>query len=88
MNTATKPKHPTIKLTPVKSSQIYAAGHDPDTKTLALQFKGKNGPGSVYHYPNMSAEKYADFLKAPSLGKFFAAHIKGHKDHPHTKLED
>jgi hypothetical protein len=70
-------KHPHIPLTPVTSSQIHAIGHDPATNTLRIQFKGKEGPGSQYDYPGVTAEKHAEMLKAESIGKFFGAHIKG-----------
>jgi hypothetical protein len=81
-------KRPQITLNPVKSSQIASVGHDPATNTLAIQFKSKTGAGSVYHYPNVSAEQYQAFTKAESLGKHFGAHIKGNPKHPHTKLGD
>ena len=84
MNT---PKHPSIKLTPVESSQIHSIGHDPATNTLAIQFKSKTGAGSVYHYPNFTAAQYAEFLKAESVGKHFGAHIRSNPKHPHTKLD-
>ena len=80
--------HPKITLFPCESSQIHAYGHDPATNTLALQFKNKQGPGAVYHYPNFTAEYYAAFVAAPSKGKHFGAHIKGKPEHPHTRLPD
>lgn len=85
----TKPKHPTIAMSPVpkESRQIHSTGFDPATGKLAIQFHGKNGPGSVYHYDNFTAEKYADFLKAKSIGAHFGQHIKSNvKDHPFTKV--
>lgn len=68
-----KPRPP-ITLSPVKSGQVKAIGYDPATETLAVSFNG--GPGSIYHYPGVKAETYAEFLKAESIGKFFGAHIK------------
>jgi len=47
----------TIKLAPVDSSQIEAIGHDPETNTLAIKFKG----GGVYHYANVSEEVFHEF---------------------------
>lgn len=77
-----------IALTPVESSQIHALGHDPDTKTLAVQFKGKDGPGSVYHYQNVDVELFDRFRNAESIGKFFGAEIKANKDaYPFAKQE-
>jgi hypothetical protein len=75
-----------IALHPVESSQIAAAGFDPVTGTLALQFKQKGGLSSVYHYPNWTQEKHDAFLASASLGKHFGKHIKGNADHPHTKV--
>lgn len=67
----TKPKHPTIALSPVKSSQIESIGHQGDT--LAVKFK--HG-GSVYHYHGVSAEAFANLQKAESVGKHLGQHIK------------
>lgn len=77
-----------IAMTPVESSQIHSLGHDPATNTLAIRFKGKNGPGSLYHYPNFTADQFAAFQKAPSKGRHFGQYIKGHKDHPHSKINE
>lgn len=67
-------------LTPVESSQIHAIGHDPATNTLAVQFKGKNGPGSVYTYANVPADMHAEMLAAKSIGTYFGAHLKSAPD--------
>ena len=69
-----KEKRPNIPLTPVKSSQIAAVGHDPATSTLAVQFT--RGTGALYCYPNVSAEAHAAFMGAKSLGTHFGKHIK------------
>lgn len=65
-----------IEMTPVKSSQIAAIGHDPETNTLAIQFPAKTGTGSVYHYSNFTAEDFAAFSAAESKGAHFGKHIK------------
>lgn len=78
-----------ITLTPVTSSQISAIGHDPETKTLRIQFATKNPekPGSIYDYSNFSEEDYANFLKSESKGKFFGAFIKSSPaKYPYTKV--
>ena len=49
-----------IDLIPVESSQIAAIGHDADTNTLAVQFKAKGGPGSIYHYSGVDAKTFED----------------------------
>ncbi len=86
MNTETK-EHPLITLTAVKSSQLHAIGHDPATNTLAIQFKCKNGPGSVYHYANFTAEHFAEFQAAESKGSHFKRAIKpATEQHPYVKV--
>ena len=75
-----------ITLTKVESSQIDAAGFDPVTGTLALQFKQKNGLSAVYHYANWTQELHNAFLASDSLGKYFGANIKNNPDFPHTKI--
>lgn len=65
-----------ITMQPVESSQIHAIGHAPETNTLAIQFKGKNGPTSVHHYDNVDAEQFAAFRSAESVGSHFYKHIK------------
>lgn len=79
---------PQITMTPVESSQIHSIGHDPATNTLAIRFKGKNGPGSLYHYPGFTTEQFAAFQKAESKGKHFGAHIRGNAKHPHSKINE
>ncbi len=71
-NAASEYQH--IPLTPVSSNQIAAIGYDAARSTLALTFA--RGPGSVYHYPNFSAESFAALKAAESKGTFFGQHIK------------
>lgn len=68
-----------MQMTAVKSSNIKAIGHDPETKTLAVEFLN----GNVYHYADVSAEKYHALLRADSIGGHLNAHIKG--KHAHSK---
>lgn len=77
-----------INMQPVDSSQIEAVGHNPETNTLAIQFKSGAGPGSIYHYQNVDAETFAAFQSAESVGSHFYKHIKPHADkHPYQKME-
>jgi hypothetical protein len=82
--------HPEIPLKPVDSSQINAIGHDAETNTLAIQFKGWKGEiGATYHYANFTAEEYAAFHGAESLGRHFGKAIKPFADrYPYTKVAD
>lgn len=79
-----------IALDSVDSSQIHAIGHDPETNTLAIQFKDwktKSG-GSIYHYQNFSSEKFQEFKQAESIGIFFKENIKNETvEHPYIKIE-
>ena len=79
-------KHPQIDLAPVRSSQIHAIGHDAATNTLAIQFRAKAGPGSTYHYANVTATQFEEFLGAESIGAHFGAHFKKNDAHPFTKI--
>lgn len=78
---------PVINLTPVESSQIHAIGHDPESNTLAIQFKSKGGPGAVYHYANFPTEKFAAFSGSGSIGSYFGQNIKNATtEHPFTRI--
>lgn len=83
---------PKIAMQPVSSSQIHSIGHDPATNTLAICFTRDNGrtegPGSTYHYQNFTAEDFAEFRDAPSIGRHFGQHIKPFPDRfPFTRIE-
>lgn len=77
-----------IALTPVESSQLAAIGHDPETGTLAIQFKGRgDAPGSIYHYENFTAEQFEQFKNAESVGSHFYKNIKPFAEKfPYTKI--
>ena len=67
---------PNIQTTPVKSSNIAAIGHDPSTKTMAVQFKGSG----IYHFRDVPAELFDKMLNSESVGKFFHSNIRGKFD--------
>jgi hypothetical protein len=79
-----------ITMHPVESSQIDAIGHDPETGTLAIQFKPKAGsenPGSIYHYSNFDGEQFAAIKGAESVGSHFYKHIKPFSEKfPYTRM--
>ena len=80
-----------VRLQDVVSSQIHAIGYDPETQNLAVRFtRGygeKRGPGSLYHYANVTQEDYDAFLAAESKGKHFGQHIKPFADkYPYQKI--
>lgn len=76
-----------MKMTPVKSSNIEAAGYDNDSGELIVEFKG----GSKYFYPNVPEKLFQEFEKefdgedGRSAGKFFHREIR---HLPCEKLED
>lgn len=80
---------PSITLEKVESSQIDSIGHDPATNTLAIRFKSKSRPGSLYHYDNFTAEDFAAFSEAESIGSHFGKHIKPYdKKYPYRKIDE
>lgn len=76
-----------ITLVAVESSQIASIGYDAASKTLAIAFKKKNGPPSVYHYDNVPADVHQQFMAAESKGRFFGANIKANPDFTYRKIE-
>lgn len=79
---------PSIRMQPLKSSQIAAIGHSPELCLLAIQFPPKrNGVSDVYHYQGISAELFEQFRTAESIGSFFIHNIKKNADKfPYSKL--
>jgi hypothetical protein len=72
----------------VESSQIHSIGHDAETNTLAIRFKSRSGPGSLYHYSNFTADDYAAFKAAESKGAHFGKYIKHFTEkYPFVKVE-
>ena len=72
-----KDKTPAIKMCDCQSSQLAQHGYDAATKTLAIKFKS----GGLYHYAGVSQEAYDSLVKAKSLGKHFAANVRGKFKH-------
>ena len=58
---------------PVNSTSIAAVAYDKERRELSVKFvKG----GKVYTYYEVPERVYDEFIKAPSIGKYFNAHIK------------
>lgn len=76
-----KKKHPTIGMSPVKSSQVASIGYDNASKTLAVTFKS----GGTYHYHDVSSDQFAGLQKAESAGKYLGQHIK--PKHKFTRID-
>ena len=60
-----------MKRVAVKSTNITSVGYDKKTKTLEVELNER-----VYQYFDVPEKIYKEFLKSPSLGKYFAASIK------------
>lgn len=61
-------------MTPVKSGHLAAVGHDGNH--LTVEFKD----GSRYLYRDIPAKTHLAMMAAPSVGEYFATHIrKRHK---------
>lgn len=70
------------ELTPVKSSNCSAMGHDPVTQTMTVLFH----TGTRYSYQNVSTATYEQILNAPSVGSAFNKLVKSQPAaHPFTQ---
>ncbi len=80
----------TITMQPVESSQIHSIGHDAPTNTLAIRFKSYRGDAtSLYHYDNFTAEDFAAFKSAESIGRHFGQLIKNQvTKYPFRKIDE
>lgn len=66
------PKTPSITRVPVVSSDLAEVGYEGATQTLEVAFHR----GGVYRYYDVPPDAYAELIAAPSIGRYFAAHIK------------
>lgn len=57
----------------VKSSNIKSVGYDPLNEVLEVEFIS----GGIYQYSGFSQDKFDSFINSPSLGRWFAAEIRG-----------
>lgn len=57
----------------VKSSNVDSVGYDPEGKYLEVKFKN----GGLYRYSNVPKAIAEGLMKADSVGRYFAAHVKG-----------
>jgi hypothetical protein len=69
-----------MKLQPVESSMLVAAGYDPQTRTLEVIFK----EGGRYRYREVPQSEYEALLQAQSKGRYMQSYIIGH--FPYEKL--
>ncbi len=64
----------------VRSTEIAIVGYEASSKTLEVAFRN----GSVYHYEQVPPEMFQQFIKADSIGLYFADKIK--TAFPYTKI--
>lgn len=57
---------------PVSSSNLYSVGHEPETSTLEIEFRGRR----IYQYSNVPAQVYDELMGAGSHGQYFHRHIR------------
>jgi hypothetical protein len=55
------------------SSNVHSVGYDQKARKLRVQFNS----GGVYDYEDVSPETHAEFMAAPSKGKYLHQNIKG-----------
>lgn len=63
----------TMTSRPLRSSMIAAAGYDPDTRTLEIEFTS----GRTYTHPGVPPHVYENLLAAESPGRYYNQNIKG-----------
>lgn len=59
-------------LLPVVSSNVDSVGHDKERNVLRVKYKS----GGTYDHFGIDANRYAELMRAPSIGKNLHAHIK------------
>lgn len=78
-----------ITMDEVQSSRIHSIGFDAETGTLAVRFRRKDGPGTLYHYSGVSQEEFDEFKGAESLGAHHAKVFKADAEkYPYTRIEE
>lgn len=58
---------------PLRSTAIAAAGYDPDTRTMEIEFVN----GRTYTHFDVPLDLYDSLVNSPSPGQFYNARIKG-----------
>jgi hypothetical protein len=62
-----------MNLTPIQSSMFKAAGYDPESRRMRVQFHN----GAVYEHEDVPMDKYETFIANSSPGGFYNKRIKG-----------
>lgn len=61
-----------MQMIPVSSSNLSAAGYDPNSSTLIVNFKN----GTTYKYLGVPQPIFDALMRAPSKGTYFNDNIK------------
>ncbi|HET7135178.1 MAG TPA: KTSC domain-containing protein [Casimicrobiaceae bacterium] len=56
------------------STNIAAIGYARDSMALRVRFRD----GSEYEYEAVGVKQFVNLMNAPSIGEYFATHIRGH----------
>lgn len=62
-----------MTMQPVNSSNIAAIGYDPETQTLAIEFRS----GGTYEYYDVPEQVFQGLRSAASHGQYFQNNIRG-----------
>jgi hypothetical protein len=63
-------------LIPVESKNLQAVGYDLHSQTLFIQFRRKDGAGSIYRYIAVPPAVHEALMQAVSKGQFFQGQVK------------
>ena len=66
-----------MKLRPVASEMLIAAGYDRRSRILQVIFR----TGETYRYKGVPSSRYEGLMSADSKGKYMHRHIIGHYDY-------
>ena len=66
-----------MKFEQVKSSMISEVAYDGANRVLHVKFPD----GKQYAYHDVGPSLHADLMNAPSIGTFFARHVRGRFSH-------
>ena len=66
-----------MEMLPLTSSNLAAAGYDPATETLEVEFKN----GSIYQYSQVPPDTANGLFSADSAGQYLHQRIKGQYEH-------
>ena len=66
-----------MKLRPVESEMLLAAGYDEKLRMLQVVFRA----GGTYRYKNVPSDKYDELINSESIGQYMHKHIIGHYDY-------